>query len=228
MVGKRLWQIKVPRQDAYPTSAGTTKSESRYPLAHSVPSNTERASDLRHNQSKFLSAPPGCRFPLTHPLGRKTPSVQRFQPLCPGAVKVGSLGQKVVGRNTCGTEALLHVNAGGASLWLPRRDWEQDYRLRFSGPFRQSASVKSLTSKPGAAWQAILRIYERILTPTHCRRAAQGCPALRPPRIAGAPQARHGQSFHRYVKTLRQLLEAAGQLVEAGVERLLLVRRQRR
>ena len=40
---------------------------------------------------------PGCRFPLTHPIGRDTRSVQRFQPLYPGAVKVGSLGQMVVG-----------------------------------------------------------------------------------------------------------------------------------
>ena len=43
---------------AYRTSTGITKSASRYPLAHSVPSNTERASDLWHNQSKNSAAPP--------------------------------------------------------------------------------------------------------------------------------------------------------------------------
>ena len=46
--------------DSY--SAGTTKSASRSPLAHSVPTNTERASDLRHNQSKNSAAPPNLAF----------------------------------------------------------------------------------------------------------------------------------------------------------------------
>lgn len=36
---------------------------------------------------------------MTHLNSRETRSVQRFQPLYPGAVKIGSLGQKVVGRN---------------------------------------------------------------------------------------------------------------------------------
>ena len=40
------------------TSTGTTKSESRIPLTHSVTSNTERTSDLWHNQSKISAAPP--------------------------------------------------------------------------------------------------------------------------------------------------------------------------
>jgi hypothetical protein len=42
---------------------------------------------------------PGYRFSVTHRLGLKTRLVPRFQPLCTGSVKVGSLGQKVVGRN---------------------------------------------------------------------------------------------------------------------------------
>ena len=43
---------------------------------------------------------PGCRFLVTHPLGRKPHVVPRLQPLCTGSVNVGSVGQKVVGRNT--------------------------------------------------------------------------------------------------------------------------------
>ncbi len=42
---------------------------------------------------------PGCRLPVTHPLGQITRVAPRFQSLCTGSVKVGSVGQIVVGRN---------------------------------------------------------------------------------------------------------------------------------
>jgi hypothetical protein len=51
---------------------------------------------------------------VPHPLGRKTRVVPRLQPLCTGSVKVGSVGQKVVGRNTlplCAGGNYVHIVA---------------------------------------------------------------------------------------------------------------------
>lgn len=43
-------------------SSGITKSTSSFLWAHSVPWNTGRALDSRHNQSKFCAAPPTVKF----------------------------------------------------------------------------------------------------------------------------------------------------------------------
>jgi len=56
---------------------------------------------------------PRCRFPLIHPIGRDTRSVQRFQPLYPGAAKVGSqvelnIGGDMAKHGQVYVENLLH------------------------------------------------------------------------------------------------------------------------
>ena len=43
---------------------------------------------------------PGCQFPLTHLIGQEIRTAQRFHTRGSGAIKVGTLGQKVVGTNS--------------------------------------------------------------------------------------------------------------------------------
>jgi transposase InsO family protein len=57
----RLQPLSNSFRSLTPTSAGITKSASRSPLAHSVLSNTERASDLRHKPVQDF-----CRTPTTN------------------------------------------------------------------------------------------------------------------------------------------------------------------